>query len=152
MGRGGKLEEAGGGPEGPGDTSVGVWRPEEEPPVGFGAALLVGGRWEARGCWEEEEEEAEDTGVEQDFPGQLPSTPSRPGLGDVLSSRELTLSSLLPGRLVDSSRALSLVSYILRITDVGVKEGDSMLVTGLAGEPLPEGWGPGDLSLGCLLR
>ena len=42
-----------------------------------------------------------------------------------LPSSKLTASSLLPGRLVDSSRVFSLVSYILRITDVGVKEGDS---------------------------
>lgn len=48
-------------------------------------------------------------------------------------------SSLDSDRLDGSSLLFSLVAYILRITDVGVNDGDNMLVTGLPGEFLPAG-------------
>lgn len=88
---------------------------------------------------------------------------SRSALGTELaesrfSSLAFCVSSLLSPRAAfpdaGSSLLFSLLSYILRITEVGVKEGESMLVMEAAGageEEFPLCTGAGDLVTRCCL-
>lgn len=110
--------------EGPGGTMVGVWCPAE-PGLRRSWSLL------GMVC--------ELAFTPPDW-AAFPSITSRYRFGELLSSSLCAAaSSLVSERLDGSSLLFSFVAYILRITDVGVNDGDNMLVTVLPGECLPAG-------------